>query len=129
MEQAVLEHHARHGDGVALEHGEIRNAQHAGAVLLQEHHLLGRAVQGPPLLHTPLQGALAPIPLLAGPDFLQVEQQGLGFKLRRLLEHGNQHAVPHLCKGIRTGSPVAHPLLLLTLGLQLTPIDALGAAH
>jgi hypothetical protein len=36
---------------------EVRGAQLAGLVDLAEEHLLGRAVQGPPLLDVPLQGA------------------------------------------------------------------------
>ena len=86
-------------------------------------------MQGPPLLDTALQGAFAPIPLLAWAGLLQVEQQGLGFELRRLLQHRHQHALPDVGEGIGAGAPVAASLLLLPLGLQLAPIDALGAAH
>ena len=60
VEQPVLQHHTGHRDRLALEHGEIGDAQHPGPVLLQEHHLAGRTMQGPLQ-----QGALAPLPLLA----------------------------------------------------------------
>jgi hypothetical protein len=77
--------------GLALEHREVGDSQNPGVVLLQEHHLLAWAMEGPPLLDAPLQGALASIPLLAGPDLLQVEQQGLriqfgAFSSNRLAE-------------------------------------------
>ncbi|MCP9826695.1 hypothetical protein KBY78_15090, partial [Synechococcus sp. EJ6-Ellesmere] len=44
-------------------------------------------------------------PLLAREGPLQVQQQRLGFKLRRLLEHGHQHGVPHIRQWISSGAP------------------------
>jgi hypothetical protein len=79
VEQAVLQHLPTDRDRLAFEHREIRDAKYTGAVLLQEHHRLRRPMQGPPLLHPPLQGALAPEPLLIRPDLLEVQKQGLGF--------------------------------------------------
>jgi len=129
VEQPVLQHLPRHGDRLVFEQREIRDPQYAGPVLLQEHHLLGRPMQGTPLLDAALQGPLAPVPLLARPELLKVQQQGLGFQLRRLLKHRHQHALPDLGQGIGAGAPMATPLLLLPLGLQLAAIDPLRAAH
>ena len=58
-----------------------------------------------------------------------MQQQGLGFKLRCLLKHRFQHALPDLGQGIGAGAPMATALLLLPLGLQLAAIDPLRAAH
>lgn len=137
VEQTVLQHRPSHGDRHALEQREIGDPKHPGPVLLQEHHLLGRPVQGPPLLDAELDRPLTAKPLLARPDLLEMEQQGLGFQLRCLLEQPlrgtlrlrHQDAVPDLSQGISTGTPVPAPPLLLPLGLQLTLIDPLGAAH
>jgi hypothetical protein len=129
VEQPVLQHLARHGDRFALEQGEIRDAEYARLMVLQEHHLPRWAVLGLPLLDTALDGAFAPIPLLAWEGLLQMQQQRLGFQLRRFLEHRHQHAVPDLRQRIGAGAPVPAPPLLLPLGLELTPIDPLGAAH
>jgi hypothetical protein len=96
VEQPVLKRRTGDGDGIALELGEIGDPEHTGLVLLQEHHVTARAVEGFPLLNAALQGALAAVPLLAGGAALQVQQQRLGFELRCLLKHGHQHAVPHL---------------------------------
>ena len=104
------------------------DAEHSSAVLLHEHHLLAWAMQRLPLLDAALQGALAPEPLLTGPDLLKVEQQRLGLKLRCLLQHRNQHAVPHLHKWISSGAPTAAALRLV-LGLMVSSIDALGTTH
>jgi hypothetical protein len=128
VEQPVLKRHAGDRDRLTLEQGEIEDPQHAGLVLLQEHHLLFGTVQGLPLLNAALQGALAPVPLLAWERALQVQQQGLGFQLRCLLQHRHQHAVPDISQRVGAGAPVAAPLLLL-LRLQFTPVDPLGAAH
>ena len=129
VEQPVLQHLASDRDRRALDQREIRDPQHPGPVLLQEHHLLRRPVQGPPLRHPTLERAFAAKPLLTWPDLLQVQKQGLGFQLRCLLEHRHQHAVPDLGQGIGAGAPMATPLLLLPLGLQLAAIDPLGAAY
>ena len=56
MEQPVLQH--------------LPDPQHTGPMLLQEHHLLGRTMQGPPLLDAALERALAPKPLLTRPELL-----------------------------------------------------------
>jgi len=44
VEQPVLQRLPRHGDRLAFEQREIRDPQHPSPVLLQEHHLLGRAM-------------------------------------------------------------------------------------
>ena len=128
VEQPVLQHLTTDRDRRTLEQREIGEAQHPGTVLLQEHHLLARTVQRPPLLHPTLDRAFAAKPLLAWECLLQVQQQGLGFQLRRPLQHGHQHAVPDIGEGIGAGTPVATTLLLV-LRLQLASLDALGAAH
>jgi hypothetical protein len=74
------------------------------------------ALQRPPLLHPPLQGALALVPLLARVNPLQMEQQGLGLKLGRLLQHRHQDAVPDVREGIGTGAPGPTRLLVVALG-------------
>jgi len=129
VEQPVRQHLPSHGDRFALEQREIRDPQHPGPVLLQEHHVLGRSMQSPPLLDAALQRSLTAKPLLAGEGPLQVQEKGLGFELRRLLQHGNQNAVPDVRQWISAGTPVTAPTLLLSLRLQLTTVDPLGAAH
>jgi hypothetical protein len=42
VEQPVLQHLPRHGDRLAFDQREIRDPQHPGPMLLQEHHLLIR---------------------------------------------------------------------------------------
>jgi hypothetical protein len=128
VEQPVLQHLPTDRDRLALEHGEIRDAEHTRLVVLQEHHLPSCSVQRLPLLDAALQGAFAAVPLLAGESLLQVQQQGLGFERGRLLQHRHQHVLPHVREGIGPGSSVTSPLLLV-LGLQLAPINALGAAN
>jgi len=58
-----------------------------------------------------------------------MQQQGLRFQLRCLVEHWHQHSVLDLCKGVGAGAPVAAPALLLSFWLQLASVDALSAAH
>jgi hypothetical protein len=53
----------------------------------------------------------------------------LWFELRRLQEHGHQHALQHVWERIDAGSPVAPLPLLWVLGLQHAPINALGTAY
>jgi hypothetical protein len=128
VEQPVLQHLPTDRDRLAVEHGEDRVPQHPGPVLLQDHHLAGRAMQCPPPLDTALQGPLAPVPPLARNGPLQLQEQRLGFQLRSFFEHRHQHPRPDLGEWIGAGAPVATPLLL-PLRLQLAPIDPLGAAH
>jgi len=117
--------------------GEIGDPEHARAVLLQEHHITAGAVESLPLLNAPLQGALAPVPLLAGEAALQVQQQRLGFELWCLLEQPlrgslrlrHQHVLPHVRQGISARAPLAPALLLLSLALQFTAINALSTTH
>jgi hypothetical protein len=51
----VLEYRPGDGDRLSLEQREIGDAAHSGLVVLQEHHLLSRAMQRFPVLHSPLQ--------------------------------------------------------------------------
>ena len=59
---------------------EIGGAQVAGLVDLAEEHLLGRPVQGAPLLEVPLQGAQLPLGKAAGILALQPVEHGLGLQ-------------------------------------------------
>ena len=113
----MLQNHPSNRDWLSFKQGEIRDPEHASPVLLQKHHRLGWAMQCLPLLDAALQGAFAPVPLLSREGLLQMQQQGLGFKLRSLLEHGHQNAVPDLGKRISAGAPMTAKLLLLALGL------------
>ncbi|PZV23294.1 MAG: hypothetical protein DCF18_07155 [Cyanobium sp.] len=97
-------------------------------MVLQEQHLLGRTLQRPPLLHPPLKGAFAALPLLAREALLEMEQQGLRFKLRQLLKYRHQHALPYGGEWISSGAPTPAALRLV-LGLMVSSIDALGATH
>jgi hypothetical protein len=59
---------------------EVGGAQVAGLVDLAEEHLLGRAVQGTPLLDVPLQGAQLPLGKATRVLALQPREHGLGFQ-------------------------------------------------
>jgi hypothetical protein len=59
---------------------EVGGAQVAGLVDLAEEHLLGRPVQGAPLLDVPLQGAQLPLGKAAGVLALQPVEHGLGLQ-------------------------------------------------
>jgi hypothetical protein len=83
---------------------EIGSAQVAGLVDLAEEHLLGRAVQGTPLLDVPLQGAQLPLGKTAGILALKPVEHGLGLQARvegqLLLD-----ARPHLRKRVGSRLP------------------------
>jgi hypothetical protein len=59
---------------------EVGGAQPAGFVDLAEEHLLGRPVQGTPLLDVPLQGAQLPVGKAARVLALQPLEHGLGLQ-------------------------------------------------
>jgi hypothetical protein len=59
---------------------EVAGAQAARMMDLAEEHLLGTAVQGPPLLDVPLQGAQLAVGEAPGETTLQVVEQGLGLQ-------------------------------------------------
>ena len=60
--------------------GEVGGAQVAGLMDLAEEDLLGRPVQGPPLLDMPLQSAQLPLGKAAGIFALQPVKHGLGLQ-------------------------------------------------
>ena len=66
------------GEGITLELGEIGHSEHAGFVLLQEHHLTARAVESLPLLNPSLRERLRRYHSCSGEGSLQVQQQRLG---------------------------------------------------
>jgi hypothetical protein len=70
------------GDGhpQAAGMGEVGGAQVTGLVDLAEEHILGRPVQGAPLLDVPLQGAQLPVGEAAGVLPLQPREHGLGLQ-------------------------------------------------
>ena len=75
VERAAVDGHAQVG---AV--GEVAGAQPAGVMHLGEEDLLGRPVQGPPLLDAPLQGPQLAVGEAAGEAALQVGEQGLGLQ-------------------------------------------------
>ncbi len=56
-------------------------------------------------------------PRLIRKGSLQMEQQGLGFKLQSPFQQRDQHAVPDLSEWVRSGVPVPTRFLMLRLGL------------
>jgi hypothetical protein len=83
---------------------EVGGAQVAGLVDLAEEHLLGRAVQGAPLLDVALQGAQLPVGKAAGVLALQPVEHGLGLQAgvegQLLLDAG-----PDLREGVGSRPP------------------------
>ena len=80
MVDQVGEGHAVDGHAQAGAMREVGGAQPAGLVDLGEEHLLGRAVQGPPLLDAALQGPQLAVGEAAGETALQVVEQGFGLQ-------------------------------------------------
>jgi hypothetical protein len=60
--------------------GEVAGGEAAGVVDLGEEHLLGRPLQGPPLLEPSLQGTELAVGEAAGEPPLQVGEQRLGLQ-------------------------------------------------
>jgi hypothetical protein len=83
---------------------DVGGAQVAGLVDLTEEHLLGRPVQGAPLLDVPLQGAQLPVGQAAGVLTLQPFEHRLGLQAgiegQLLLD-----ARPELREGVGTRPP------------------------
>jgi hypothetical protein len=61
---------------------EVGGTQLAGLMDLAEEHLLGRSVQGPPLLDVPLQGAQLPLGKATRVLTLEPVEHGLGLQAR-----------------------------------------------
>jgi hypothetical protein len=143
----------RPGDGHAQVAAvrEVAGAQPAGVVDLGEEHLLGRPLQGAPLLDAPLQGPQLAVGEASGEAALQIGEQGLGlqagvdskqrFELRPDLGEGvgpcavvALHA-SHLAGQLAEPAVFARRLLVHAgLGRRLTPqqapqVQASEAAH
>jgi hypothetical protein len=98
-----------HAEAAAVR--EVAGAQPARLMDLAEEDLLGRAVQGAPLLDPPLEGSQLAVGEAAGLLTLQVLQQGLGLQAgvdrQQRLELG-----PDVGEGVRFGPPgVLHAYL------------------
>jgi hypothetical protein len=101
---------------------EVGRAQPARLMDLGEEDFLGRAVQSPPLLDTPLQGSQLLVGEAAGIFALQPGEQSFGFQAvveRQLL----LDLVPDLGKGIGFGSP---GMIHMHLAGQLTESPVLA---
>ncbi len=101
----VRERRPRHRHAELGAVGEVAGAQPAGLVDLAEEHLLGRAVQRPPALDPPLEGAQLAVGEAAGVLPLQVLEQGLGLQAgvdrQQLFELG-----PDVGEGVGPRPPV-----------------------
>jgi len=86
--------------------GEVAGRQPAGVVDLGEEHLLGRPLQGPPLLQPPLQGAELAVGEAAGEPPLQVGEQRLGLQGGVEAEQFFE-ARPDVGERVGPGTPVA----------------------
>jgi hypothetical protein len=100
-ERAAVDRHAQ-----VRAVGEITGSQPAGVMHLGEEDLLGRALQGPPSLDPPLQGAELAVAETAGEPPLQVGQQSVGLQAgvqaEQVLELG-----PDIGEGVGPGEPIA----------------------
>ena len=76
MEQQIGKGLSPQGDNDPLDLGEIAEADLAGLIRQREHHLRCRAMEGLPVLHSPLQSAFERTPVLIWLLLLQVFQQG-----------------------------------------------------
>lgn len=93
-----------HAQGGAVR--EVAGTQAPGVMDLGEEYLLGRSVQGTPLLDAPLQGPQLPIGKASRPASLQVVEQGLGLQSRVEAELRLQLR-PDLGEGVGPGTVVA----------------------
>lgn len=62
--------------------GEVAGAQASGVMDLGKEHLLGRSLQGAPLLEAPLQGSQLAVGEASGEAMLQIVKQGFGLQSR-----------------------------------------------
>jgi hypothetical protein len=101
----VREGHASDGHPQGIAVGEVAGTQPPRFMDLGEKHLLGRAVQRPPALDAPLQGADLAVGEAAGVLPLEVRQQGLGLQpgvdRQQLFE-----LRPDVGEGVGLGPPV-----------------------
>ena len=86
--------------------GEVTGRQPTGMMDLSEEDLLGLAVQGPPGLDPPLQGAELVVGEAAGKATLQIGEQGLGLQAGVELQHRFELG-PDVREGVRPGPPIA----------------------
>jgi len=124
VERLAADGHAQVG-GVR----EVAGAQSARVVHLREEHFLGRAMQGPPALDVPLQGAQLAVGEASGEAALQVVEQGLGlqagietqllFELRPDLGEGiGPRAIITLHASHLAGQPSEAAVLACGLGVE-----------
>ena len=102
----VLQRPARDGHPQVGAVREVAGTQPPGVVHLGKEHLLGRSVQGPPLLDTPLQRAELAVREAAGVATSKRGEQRLGLQSGLALQQFGQFG-PHLGERVGSGPPVA----------------------
>ena len=130
----MIEPDARNRDAQPAGIGKIRQAEATGFVLLPENHIAGRALDGAPAAHPPLQRA-ADAKLEIGMAAADLVEHGNGAHLRRGLQERHDLGVPD--RRQRVGPPPVAWLLLLGWGsrVSLYPVagglgkTCLGSGH
>ena len=112
----------RHPEAVHVR--EVGRPEPSRRMHLGEEQLLGRAMLGLPLPHTPFDGAALALPILPGMFALQPIHQRLGLQAWLTLQHALQQW-PNLNERIGTGSPVVRRLALTG---QLATIPVLSSS-
>jgi hypothetical protein len=102
--EQVRERLARDGYLQVVHGSEIRGRQPARRMRLWEEHLLGRAMQGLPLTHTPLERAPHGVGILPRLGPLQPVPESLGLQTRLPLQLLS-HRRPDFRESIRPGPP------------------------
>jgi hypothetical protein len=102
--QQVRERLAGDGHLQVIHRSEIRGPQPARGMLLREEHLLGRAMQGLPLPHAPLESSPHGVGILPRLCPLQPIPEGLGLQTRLSLQLLGHHR-PDFRERIRPGPP------------------------
>ena len=119
MVEQMLEGLTVDGDGDLFEAGEVGKPHPSGFMADLEHHLFGVAVQGFPLLHSPLQGALLAL-VLTGVTLDEVfVKRGRG-QAGVAQQQGFEFLLPNLGEGVRTGTTLR---LLLGGWLVFSGVD------
>jgi hypothetical protein len=104
--QPVREHQPAQADIQFVGHGEVRQPQPAGRVLLREVDLALAAVLGTPLADAPLQRAQHRVGEPLGVTTLQLLEHRHPHQRRRAFEHGHHLGIPHLGQRVGAGAPV-----------------------
>lgn len=102
--EQVREGGTRDGHLQIVHRSKVRGPQPARRMFLREEHFLGRAMQGLPLPHTPLEGAAQGVGILPRVRPLQPIPEGLGLQTRLLLQLLG-HGRPDFRQRVRPGPP------------------------